>query len=400
MADYSSLGVYGGYYGLQQAQSETAMLKSQAQLEAFKVQEAPVEIAIKNLELKNAESLYARQQRMLAQMDSVQNSGAPGSVAGQVNSEAERAADVMFKQSEIQRNNGFYQDANESASKAASILDSNSKVQTRNANLDIKMAKDVRNMLAVVHDKNSWDDLRATFPQLHPDEAKLPAVQQILQMEYDSFGGQAGIKRMADSMTSREESARTTASLAAAQAHSAEARRADAYTKDYLPKLENLADKRAQAIERAGGKAAKVTPSDITAMQKIIEAKLPNADPNQAYVLGRHLAQDVAALTARGVSKADAQDQVMSDALKSQYFAGIRRTRDTPGATPATALAVSKDTTEADLKDGMYYMLPSEGLRVYDAKAKGFVKPNPAAITAQEEEVSDELPVDLDESQE
>lgn len=394
MADYSSLGVYGGYYGQQQAQTETSMLKALAPIQVeeagLKVQETQLDIQQKNLDLKNANSLYQRQQAMLKMMDARASTGAAGGSAGQANSEAERQAGIMFEQADVQRVNGFYKEADETAQKASAILENNSKIQTRAFNVTAKQLGDFRNMLDGVSSKQDWDNLRAMFPVLHPDEAKMPGVAKILQMEYP---GPNAVRAMSKSLDSQKDRAQTAAALAEAKSRTAAAAKDEAYTKDYLPKLEALADSRSAAIQKSGG--AKVSTADITAVSKIIQNKFPNADPNQRYVLARHLAEDVNVLTGRGVAKADAQDQVMAQAMKNQYFAGIRKTRDSAGSTPQKPLALPDDADETKMKDGMYYMTPKGGLRVWDATTKQLLAPNPEAIRAQEEQ-SDDVPIDLD----
>ena len=393
MADYSNLGVFGGYYAQQQAQTETNLLKSLAPIEVAqagaKLQETQIEVQQKNFDLRNAESLYARQQKMLAQMDAKSNSGATGDLAGQVNSEAEHQSKIMFQQADLERANGFYKEANETAQKASAILENNSKIQTRQFNIQEKQFNSFQDILGSIHSERDWDAMRAQFPMLHPDAAKMPGVQQILQMKYP---GQAGVDAMSSSLKLQKEKAQTAAALADATARTATAAKDEAYTRDYLPKLETLADARAAHLEKAGGNAQKVTPSDVSSAQKMIEAKYPNADPNQAYVLARHLAQDAAVLQARGMSKADAQDQAMRNAGPT-FFAGIRRSRDMPGATPTTPLSLPESADPSKMKDGMYYMTPKHGLRVWDQKSGQLLAPDPEAIRAQDEDQPQDVPV-------
>jgi hypothetical protein len=292
----------------------------------------------------------------------------------------------MFRQADIESATGFYKESNETRQKASAILENNSKIQTRNANMEIKMYKDVGNLLDAVHDKQSWDDLRAMFPVLHPDEAKLPGVAKILQMEYNP----KVVDSIRTSMTSQKERAQTLAALADAKARTATAAKDEAYTRDYLPKLEELAEARAKNLGKAGGTGMKVSATDVNQAAKMILDAYPDADPNKASNLARHLAQDALIIQTRdGVDKATAQDRAFKQAGRA-YFAGIRSPRNVPGSTPQTPLALPKSKEE--MKDGMYYMTPKNGLQVWDSQAGGFVPPSDEAIRAQGEE-TDILPV-------
>ncbi len=390
MADYSSLGVFGGYYGQQQAATETAMLKELApiQVEQAKtnLQSTKLDMQIKNFDLVKAETLFTRQEAMLRQMQAQQNTGASGGPAGQANSEAENSANWLFQQSRAEHDNGLWKEASEDALKASQILENNSKIQTRAANETTAKLKEYQNLLQNVHDEASWDELRATFSHLHPDAARNPDVQKILQMKYP---GQASVKRMQDTLKMQEEQARTAAALAEAKARTAEAARADAYREQVIPAIAKLDSTRAAAVKKAGGGGA--SNADVTAMQKIIQGKFGDeVDKDSAYVLARHLAEDVQKLVKQGMSKADAQDFAMENADKSQYFAGIRRPRSMPGATPSKPLSLPEDGDPAKMKDGMYYMTPKKGLMVWDARAGGLRAPDPDAIKAQDQDLPEE----------
>ncbi len=380
MADNLGGFVEGALAGQQYAQSK-ALFGLSMQEGQQKLQEGSLSIQEKELAIQQTKKTIAQQEQMIQLMRGIGAGGArtPTDMAA-------AAADMSFAIGQAAIQSGRYEEGLTAVKDGSALLKNNAAIMLAGDKHQTRVLADVVDLASGVIDEASKNRALQMFPVLHPNEAKDPEVQKLLQNLQSKPYDKETWTRLRDAVTSQKDKVEMAARNAAALDSLAAAREHDVRVKDLIPAQTRAANARADAFVTVGAKALNPTPADIKAVMKLAEERFPDADPQDPtfYSLARPVAERARELHVKDhLSPSAAQDKAFAEAMQKKHFDGLLPKGHAPIGSFKNPMPTPKTAGEA-VAGKVYVVKRSEqlpeGLGVWNGT--GFERPvsveNPA----------------------
>jgi hypothetical protein len=347
--------LWGVVSGVQQATQDD----QRTQLFKATMQETQLSIQEKELALKQSK-LHISQQEQLINL--LQSKGPNGqtSMAATTNSRADtmyQIADAETQVGMVEAAMTHYKEASTMQKQQADIEKQAAQVQKYNLTL-------VSNVMEGVHDEKTWNDAMTNI--------------QVMTGHASPYAGKPYSPELVEAIKKATMSAKDKADVqlkgAEVRKDNAIARKEDAET-DMLPRRIAIEEENARQRKKAGDD---VQDKDINDISKIVSDKLgvvgqPDAQA-KIWSLSRSIARSAADYERGGLSREDAQDKAVQEALKHGHYGGIKRTVPRLGTSVLRPAPMPKEGEEP--KDNMIYETPL-GIGRWDATTKSYEPPEP-----------------------
>lgn len=351
--------LWGFTSGVQQGQEFNA----KQQLATLAIQEGNIDVQQRNVNLQGSKLALEAQQRMMKAMAAAAT-GPTGS--GPAANAADMMANQLYGYSQVLLAGGNPEQAATVASKAGELQVHAYEIEKAQSEQQHKLWTDVANTLGNVKDDASWKSAQMAFAMEHPDEAKLPAVQQLFQKKFGEFNVQA----MRDAALSQKDQAATKASNSRANVDQARTKVAE--TEEPLNRARTReANARADHLLKAGGKPPELPKAadtnyviSLVKQDFDLDSPLANSyESGKARTDATQVAEDAKDVMASnpGMSKKEALDTAYK-AFKSQSgFSGLKPIDKSIGGTAMRPLPLPRDPSKlGSLEDNKWYMAPDK----------------------------------------
>jgi hypothetical protein len=274
-----------------------------------KLQEGTLSIQEKELAIKQSKNLVEQQQKMLHFMDTLDAKGQPNPT-----DMAQAQAEKLMQVADAQMHSGMFEESRKTSETATLMMKQNADMADRKSNTELKKLKDVTDLLGGAQDARGWDQAKQMFPVLHPDEAKDPNVQKLLQMPYSP----QLVQTLQSTIQTAKDKAETDRAKAGTRAADAETAERNFRTKVLLPKEAEAEALRVEKLKQAGGESLVPTKDDVNEIVNRVQdefgaGKTGVSKPTAETVASR-IAPQVAAYRKQGLSPGAAADKAYKDA--------------------------------------------------------------------------------------
>ena len=397
-------GWAGGQQAAQQFNQAQEMHQLVVQEGQQKLAMFPLDVQEKELRIKTGTIALEKQQQMLKLLQARQTAEGQPATPTEM---AEQLARQQAELSEIALNSGDFGASSKAANAASSLLAHNAKITEMTTKAQIQKHKDIAELLGGATDAKGWDTAKQLFVTLHPDEAKDPDVQKVLQQPYSP----GLVKGLQDSIETEVNKANIQAAKARAANSYAQAAEARFRTEKLLPKQVEATDARITHLKKAGAGNLVPKPADINEIVKLAVERIPDAagdevQKDRIYNLSREVAAQAKEYeVVDGMARSEAQDKAFQEAWDRKHYAGmstkgankIGTTADNPLPVPSPPAEFSSwnsakqsEWAAKNLKQNMYY-ITNKGLAVWNGS--GFDTPDegrPAGEPEESDEDTDE----------
>lgn len=338
--------------GQLQQQQQSAALFSNVQADAdLTVQQKQVALASSKIQLQ-------QQQTQLAML-----TGAAGAKMGA------SPADMLETIAHVDLASGDLNGARESLATADTLRKNQSDISARNLETQNKLWGDIGNMLGGVKDTQSFNQAKLLFATAHPDEAKDPNVQKLLQQNYSP----ELVQRLSTLAQTQLQKAQTDQANARATAATQETKTNE--LRDKLIQAQTTeAEARTKRLEKVGGQNLAPKPADVQAITDQMAqdyGDLADADQTQDFrERAQGAAQRLVELQKEGIPKAQAAKQAYAEAKQAGDFGGLKK-RSAIGA-PSSAANPRPVPTDGKLQDNQYYRNAKGQVGLYHAETNTF----------------------------
>lgn len=310
------------------------------QLNQFKLQEAPIQLATEQINLQKEQIALRQQVKMLSLMQNLKppsEAESPDGIATVLNQVA-----GMYLQS------GMPDAAAKMAKEASSIQENASKIDARSYKMQNDRLSRFANILEGTPDTPGG--YTAALQQMASSDPGVLRDKKFVSLMQTPWrpGMVKALERQALTLKEQAE----VSYREKAGAHAAAAAEVDKFRVNLVKAQTKLAEDRDKALGKAGAPTVKA--SQLKAITDMAESEYPGADPADVRVRSRPLAEEmVKMMRDEGITESQAARRVYEQARSAGVFTGLRQAPVAKGTKPAAGLKLPQ--TAKQVQENQWY---------------------------------------------